>query len=186
MRRGAHYACLSGVVAVITMRLAPPQIRPSPGSPSAGSAEALLASARLLQRAEPGSDTHGLLRGKNLGLVCDREEDADAVLFRAAAAELGASVSHIRPDLAPPGAAAGTGLLRTARLLGRLYDGIECQGLAPALVRQLGCDAGVPVFDGLACQRHPTAQLAQHLAGADSDARKRQLILQAVLLLELR
>jgi len=162
--------------------LAPP--RPPPSPPSAGTAEALLASARLLQRAETGSETEGLLRGKNLGLVCESEGDADAILFREAAAALGASVSHIRPDLAPPDGA--TGPLRTARLLGRLYDGIECQGLAPELVRQLGRDAGVPVFDWLAGPNHPTAQLAQRLAGSGSLAKKRQLILQAVLLFALR
>ena len=159
--------------------------RSRPDSPSTGIAEALLASARLLQRAEPGADTDGLLRGKNLALVCDREEDADAILFRAAAAALGASVSHIRPDLAPAGGTAGTVLLRTARLLGRLYDGIECQGLAPSWVQELAHDAGVPVFDGLASAAHPTAQLARELDGADSLERKRQLIVQAALLLEL-
>jgi len=165
------------------MRFQPP--RPLPESPSTGSAEALLASARLLQQAETGAETDGLLRGKNLALVCDREEDADAVRFREAAAALGASVSHIRPDLAPPGGAPGTALLRTARLLGRLYDGIECQGLAPAWVHQLGHDAGVPVFDGLASAAHPTAQLVKELDGTDSLERKRQLIVQAALLLEL-
>jgi len=165
------------------MRFAPP--RPLPESPSTGTAEALLTSARLLQQAETGADTDGLLRGKNLALVCDREEDADAILFREAAAALGASVSHIRPDLAPPGGAPGTALLRTARLLGRLYDGIECQGLAPAWVHQLGHDAGVPVFDGLASAAHPTAQLVKELAGSDSLERKRRLIVQAALLLEL-
>lgn len=156
-----------------------------PASPSAGTAEALLASARLLQRAEPGSDASSLLRGKKLGLVCASEDAADAILFRDAAVALGASVSHIRPDLFAPRGEPGAGLLRTARVLGRLYDGIECQGLAPGLVRQLGRDAGVPAFDGLACTGHPTALLAQRLAGPDSAARKRELILQAVLLLEL-
>jgi ornithine carbamoyltransferase len=149
-------------------------------------AAALLASARLLQQAEPGSDAAGLLRGTNLGLVCDSEVEADAILFREAGAALGASVSHLRPDLAQPTTEGGSGLLRTARLLGRLYDVIECQGLAPGLVRQLGRDAGVLVFDGLARAAHPTAQLAHQLAGADSLERKRQLIVQAVLLLELK
>ena len=151
-----------------------------------GTNEALLASARLLYRAEAGSDTEGLLRGKILGLVCDSESDADAMLFRQAAVALGASVSHIRPDLAPPGGATGNGPLRTARLLGRLYDAIECQGLAPALVRQLASEAGVPVFDGLATLAHPSARLAAELAGPDPVERKRLLIVQAVLLLELR
>ncbi len=165
------------------MRFAPH--RPPPESPAAGTAEALLASARLLQRAESGTERDSLLRGKNLALVCDSEHHADAILFRKAAAALGASVSHIRPDLPPPGGEAGEALLRTARLLGRLYDGIECQGLAPAWVRQLGHDAGVPVFDGLATAGHPTAQLAQQLDGGDPLETKRQLIVQAALLLEL-
>jgi len=162
--------------------LAPPRLPPSPLS--AGTAEALLASARLLQRADAGAETESLLRGKNLGLVCESEHDADAILFREAAAALGASVSHIRPDLAPPGGA--TGPLRTARLLGRLYDGIECQGMAPVLVCQLAREAGVPVFDGLATCAHPSAPLARQLPGADSPERKRRLIVQAMLLLELR
>lgn len=161
-------------------------LRPQPSPSVAGTAEALLASARLLQRSEPGADTEVLLRGKNLGLVCEDAAGADAMLFRDAAATLGASVSHIRPDLAPPDGTVGSGPLRTARLLGRLYDGIECQGLAPALVRQLASEAGVPVFDGLATAAHPSALLAEQLLGADSPERKRRLIVQAMLLLELR
>ena len=164
--------------------LAPPSPEPAP-SP-AGAADSLLASARLLQRAEAGSETESLLRGKNLGLVCHSESDADAILFREAAAQLGATVSHIRPELAPPGGAAGSWPLRAARLLGRLYDGIECQGLAPALVRQLAHEAGVPVFDGLATASHPSARLVHDLAGDEPLQWKRRLIVQAVLLLELR
>jgi ornithine carbamoyltransferase len=149
--------------------------------------DAFLASARQLRRAEQGSaGTHQLLRGRNLGLVCQSEEHPDAILFRSAASALGANVSHIRAHPDEPGAPVGTGLLETAHVLGRLYDGIECQGLAPELVRQLGLDAGVPVFDGLAGADHPTAQLAQRLAGSGSLAQKRQLILQAVLLFALR
>jgi ornithine carbamoyltransferase len=163
--------------------LAPPP--PSPPPAGAGDA-AVLASARLLQRADPGSDTESLLRGKNLGLVCDSETGADAILFREAAAALGASVSHIRPELAPPGGATGNGPLRAARVLGRLYDGIECQGLVPALVRQLARAAGVPVFDGLATAAHPSARLAQELPGDDPLETKRRLIVQAMLLIELR
>ena len=168
------------------MRLVPPRPRPSAAPPPPGVAEALLASARLLQQAEPGADTHSLLRGKNLGLVCESEQDPDAILFRDAASALGASISYIRPDLSLPGGAAGADLVRTARILGRLYDGIECQGLAATIVCQLRRDAGVPVFEGLACPSHPTALLAQRLAGSDSATTKRLLILQAVLLFELR
>jgi ornithine carbamoyltransferase len=146
----------------------------------------LLATARMLQRAGQGEASGLLLRGKNLGLVCESEDDCDAVLFRNAASALGASVSHIRPDPADGRPSAGTGLLETARVLGRLYDGIECQGLTPTLVRQLGREAGVPVFDRIAGANHATAKLAQRLSGADSPEHKRLLILQAVLLFALR
>jgi ornithine carbamoyltransferase len=172
----------SMALAVITM-LAPSG---TPPSPPPGVAEVLLANARLLQRAEPGSDMEGLLRGKNLGLVCESDDDADATRFREAAEALGASVSHIRPELAPAGGVTGGSLLRTARLLGRLYDAIECQGLAPALVVQLGREAGVPVFDGVATPAHSIAQLALELNGPEPLEKKRRLLVQAVLLLELR
>jgi ornithine carbamoyltransferase len=169
------------------MRNALPRSRPSsPPAPVPGF-EALLATARLLQGAGQGAQSSRLLlRGKNLGLVCESESDADALLFRSAAAALGASVSHIRPDPAGSRPVTGTGLLDTARVLGRLYDGIECQGLTTTLVRDLGRAAGVPVFDGLAGANHPTANLAQQLPGAESPEKKRELILQAVLLFALK
>jgi ornithine carbamoyltransferase len=54
------------------------------------------------------------------------------------------------------------------------------------MVRQLGREAGVPVFDRLAGANHPTAKLVQRLSGAESPEKKRLLILQAVLLFALR
>jgi ornithine carbamoyltransferase len=169
------------------MRNALPRSRSSsPPAPAPGF-EALLDTARMLQRAGQGAESSGLLlRGKNLGLVCESESDVDALLFRSAASALGASVSHIRPDPAGTRPVEGTGLLDTARVLGRLYDGIECQGLTTTLVRQLGREAGVPVFDRLAGANHPTAKLAQRLPGGDSPEKKRELILQAVLLFALK
>ena len=171
------------------MRSADPPPSTTPGaitaSATASDVDALLAGARLLQHAQPAA-TQALLRGKNLGLFCAVEDDIDAVLFRRAAAELGAGVSRIRPDASEPGVPPSVVLARTAHVLGRLYDAIECQGLGPALVRQLGRDAGVPVFNGLACVGHPTAALAAALDGRESHERKRLWILQAALLLALR
>ena len=145
---------------------------------SAIDSDVLLGNARLLQRAPEPRQT--LLRGKKLALLCESEEDPDAVLFREAAAGLGAHVSHIRPrlsDLRQP-----DDLQHTARMLGRLYDGIECQGLAHDLVELVGREAGVPVYDGLASERHPTARLAAMLGVAEPPARLRELVLQTVLL----
>jgi ornithine carbamoyltransferase len=140
----------------------------------------LLGNARLLQRATEPRQTDTLLRGKKLALVCDSEEGEDAILFRSAAAQLGAHVSHIRPrlsDLRDPGV-----LQHTARMLGRLYDGIECQGLPATMVEAVGREAGVPVYDGLASAGHPTARLAALLDGDEAPGRLRQLVLQTVLL----
>ncbi len=67
-------------------------------------------------------------------------------------------------------------------MLGRLYDGIECQGLTPALVDAVGRAAGVPVYDGLASAGHPTAHLASMLGEEDAPGKLRQLMLQTVLL----
>lgn len=67
-------------------------------------------------------------------------------------------------------------------MLGRLYDGVECQGLAPALVEAVGREAGVPVYDGLASAAHPTARLAGLLGAEDMPGKLRRLVLQTVLL----
>ena len=141
---------------------------------------AVLASARTLQRAAGAGKVQPLLRGKNLGLLCDANEDGDAALFRRAAVELGAHVAHIRPSLSE--LSTPQEVQHTARLLGRLYDAVECQGMAPALVQQVGSDAGVPVDDGIASRNHPTAHLAELLDGDASPADNRRFVLQAVLL----
>ncbi len=150
------------------------------GRLSDGDTETLLKNARVLRRATEECQTNTLLRGKKLALLCDSEEADDAALFKSAASNLGAHVSHIRPrltELSKPDV-----LRHTARMLGRLYDGVECQGLAPALVEAVGREAGVPVYDGLASAAHPTARLAGLLGAEDMPGKLRQLVLQTVLL----
>jgi len=141
--------------------------------------DTLLASARALQRAACAGTTQPLLRGRNLGLLCEAD-GGEAELFRRAAAELGARVSLIRPslsELSSPGE-----VRHTARMLGRLYDAVECLGMAPAVVREVCDGAGVPVYDGLASPRHPTARLASLLGGETTEDDNRRYVLQAVLL----
>ncbi len=141
---------------------------------------AVLTNARTLQRAAEAGETQPLLRGKNLGLLCEADGDGEAALFRRAAVELGAHVAHIRPSLSE--LSTPQEVQHTARMLGRLYDAVECQGMAPALVRQVGNEAGVPVYDGIASQDHPTAKLAELLGSDTSPADNRRFVLQAVLL----
>ena len=138
----------------------------------------VLTSARTLQRASRAGAIQPLLRGKNLGLLCEAD-DASAALFRRAAVELGAHVAHIRPSLSE--LSTPQEVRHTSRMLGLLYDAVECQGMAPALVNQVGVDAGVPVYDGIALQDHPTAMLTDLLDDATSPADKRRFVLQAVL-----
>lgn len=141
---------------------------------------AVLANARTLQRAAQAGATQPLLRGKNLGLLCEADNDVDATLFRRATVDLGAHVAHIRPSLSE--LSTPQEVQHTARMLGRLYDAVECQGMASALVQQIGRDAGVPVYDGIASSGHPTATLAELLGGDASPADSRRFVLQAVLL----
>ncbi len=148
-----------------------------------GAAELLLASARTLQRADPG-EMRTVLRGKRLALLSEAHRSADAVLFCRAAEALGADVAHVHPgltELSPPAA-----LKHTARVLGRLYDGIECQGLSQALIEQVRREAGIPVFDGVASAGHASALLAARLEGDEAPETKRQLIVEAVLMSALR
>ncbi len=132
----------------------------------------------LLSAAAGASRT--LLRGCQFGLLCESDSDLDAALFHQAATELGAQVAHIRPSLMALDTPQD--IQRTAKMLGRLYDAVACQGLLPALVQQLAVDAGVPVYDGLASARHATAKLVGLLEGEASADDKRRAILQAVLL----
>jgi ornithine carbamoyltransferase len=140
---------------------------------------AVLASARALQRAAQTGTTQPLLKGKNLGLLCEAGDDPDAQLFRRAAAELGAHVAHIRPSLSE--LSTPHEVQHTARVLGRLYDAVECQGMPPALVQQVGDEAGVPVYDGLAGREHPTAKLAEQLDGSSPPEDRRRFVLQSLL-----
>ena len=140
----------------------------------------VLDNARALQIAAQAGGAQALLRGRKFGLMCEVDSASDAALFRRAAVELGAHVAHIRPSLTE--LSTPLEVQHTARMLGRLYDAVECQGMAADLVHQLGTDAGVPVFDAIASQRHPTAKLDSQLGGDAPALDKRRFVLQAVLL----
>ena len=136
--------------------------------------------ARSLQRAAAAGDLPASLRGRKLGLLSEADDSGDAALFRRAAVELGAQVAHIRPSVTELSTLPD--VRRTAYILGRLYDAVECQGMAPDLVLQIGVHASVPIYDGVASQKHPTAKLADLLVGDALYLDKRRFVLQAVLL----
>ena len=105
--------------------------------------------------AEPGLP----LRGRNLALLCDGEPGDGAVALQHAATGLGAHVAHLRAsDTCPDGHSVDQA---TVRLLGRLYDAIDCSGLAPGQGEAIAREAGVPVFNGLGGRDHPSRSLAE-------------------------
>ena len=160
-----------------------PPLRSSDAHPSPvqGDASVVLAQARALQRTALAGATQPLLRGKNLGLLCATDDNAaEAALFRRAATNLGAHVAQIPASLSDSSTLQE--VQHTARLLGRLYDAVECQGMPAGLVRQITQAVDMPVFEGLASQDHPTAVLAEQLDPASSVAERRMFVVQAVLL----
>ena len=144
---------------------------------------AVLNHARALQRAAQQRAPLPLLRGKNIALMSDADDGA-AGLFQRAMTELGAHVAHIRPSLSELSTPGEVG--HAARMLGQLYDAVECQGMAPTLVQQVCDAAGVPVFDGIGSPDHPVAKLAEQLGGEGTPEDHRRFVLQAVLLGALR
>lgn len=140
----------------------------------------LLARARLLQRAAADGNTPLLLRGRNLGLLCEAQPDEAQALFRSATEQLGARVAVMRSTLSLTSTAQQ--VQNTARMLGHLYEAVECQGMDPGLVASLGRHAGIPVFDGVAMKDHSVDQLAEVLGGSTPLADNRRFLLQALLL----
>jgi len=147
---------------------------------SSQAAQALLTMARSLGNAEVGGNQAQSLRGKNIALLT-RAPSPDADLFVAAVEQLGANASKIGGDMLA--VQDEHELLRVARVLDRLYDAVELQGVPAATVQRLGALATVPIFDGIACESHPTAPLAKQLDDCGNSADARRWIVQAALLL---
>ncbi len=146
---------------------------------SAQEASALLACARGL-RESPAAATERALRGKNLCLLSATQDHPGDALLLQAATGLGAHVARVPPSLSASSSA--DEVQHTARLLGRLYDGVACAGMPPDLVRRIAADADVPVFDSITAPDHPVTRLADQL-GDDTPAQDNQrLLIQALLL----
>ena len=143
-------------------------------------ARELLTMARSLGTAEIGGNQAQSLRGKNIALLT-RAPGPDADLFITAVEQLGANASKIGGDMLA--VQDEHELLRVARVLDRLYDAVELQGVPAATVQRLGALATVPIFDGIACESHPTAPLAKQLDDCGSSADARRWIVQAALVL---
>ena len=121
----------------------------------------LLDLARDLKRAKYSGTEQPCLRGKNIALIFEKTSTRTRCAFEVAAYDQGAHVTY----LGPTGSQIGVkeSMKDTARVLGRMYDGIEYRGFAQKTVEELAQYAGVPVWNGLTNEFHPTQILADFL-----------------------
>jgi ornithine carbamoyltransferase len=104
---------------------------------------------------------HKYLEGKNIVLLFEKTSTRTRCSFEVAGLDLGMGVTYLDPGSSQMGKKES--IADTARVLGRMYDGIEYRGFSQELVTQLSDYAGVPVWNGLTDQFHPTQMLADLL-----------------------
>ena len=104
---------------------------------------------------------HKYLEGKNIVLLFEKTSTRTRCSFEVAGLELGLGVTYLDPGSSQMGKKES--IADTARVLGRMYDGIEYRGFSQELVEELAHYAGVPVWNGLTDQFHPTQMLADLL-----------------------
>jgi ornithine carbamoyltransferase len=121
----------------------------------------LLDLARDLKRAKYAGVEQQRLRGKNIALIFEKTSTRTRCAFEVAAYDEGAHVTYIDPTSSQIGHKES--MKDTARVLGRMYDAIEYRGSTQEDVETLAVHAGVPVFNGLTDEFHPTQMLADVL-----------------------
>ena len=104
---------------------------------------------------------HRYLQGKNIVLLFEKTSTRTRCAFEVAGMDLGMGVTFLDPGSSQMGKKES--IEDTAKVLGRMYDGIEYRGFDQDLVEQLSRDSGVPVWNGLTDAFHPTQMLADML-----------------------
>ncbi len=104
---------------------------------------------------------HDSLRGKNIALIFEKTSTRTRCSFEVAAYDLGMGVTYLDPGSSQMGKKES--IADTAHVLGRMYDGIEYRGFSQKIVEELAENAGVPVWNGLTDEFHPTQMLADLL-----------------------
>ncbi len=122
---------------------------------------ALVERAAELKRDRAAGTERARLTGRNIALVFEKSSTRTRCAFEVAAHEQGAHVTYLDPTGSHMGR--DESVSDTARVLGRMFDGIEYRGAAQETVEQLADHAGVPVWNGLTDSWHPTQMLADVL-----------------------
>ncbi len=116
--------------------------------------------AELKRKKKEGAPTL-LCQGKNIALIFEKTSTRTRCSFEVAARDLGMGVTYLDPSGSQIGKKES--IADTARVLGRIYDGIEYRGFGQEIVEELARYAGVPVWNGLTNEYHPTQILADML-----------------------
>ena len=128
---------------------------------TADEVHALLDLAAELKAAKKAGREEQRLRGKNIALIFEKTSTRTRCAFEVAAHDQGAKVTYLEPGSSQIGHKES--IKDTARVLGRMYDGIEYRGHGHETIEELARYAGVPVFNGLTDRYHPTQSLADLL-----------------------
>ena len=102
-----------------------------------------------------------VFEGKNIALIFEKTSTRTRCSFEVAANDLGMGVTYLDPSVSQIGKKES--IADTARVLGRMFDGIEYRGYGQEIVEELAKYAGVPVWNGLTNEYHPTQMLADLL-----------------------
>ncbi len=114
-----------------------------------------------LKKAKYAGTEQQKLKGKNIALIFEKASTRTRCAFQAAAYDQGAHITYLGPTGSQMGKKET--MKDTARVLGRMYDGIEYRGFGQEVVEELGKYAGVPVWNGLTTEFHPTQVMADFL-----------------------
>ena len=128
---------------------------------SAADINELLDLAAKLKEEKKTGISHRILEGKNIALIFEKASTRTRCAFEVAAADLGMHSTYLDPSGSQMGKKES--IADTARVLGRMYDGIEYRGFGQERVELLAEHAGVPVWNGLTDESHPTQILADFL-----------------------
>ena len=121
----------------------------------------LLDLAKDLKKAKYAGTEQPRMKGKNIALIFEKTSTRTRCAFEVAAADQGAHTTYLGPSGSQIGVKES--MADTARVLGRMYDGIEYRGFKQETVEELAKYAGVPVWNGLTNEFHPTQILADFL-----------------------
>ena len=123
--------------------------------------EYLIDYAAELKKEKKSGIEHKLCAGKNIALIFEKTSTRTRCAFEVAAHDLGMNATYLDPAASQIGKKES--IADTARVLGRMFDGIEYRGYGQEIVETLASCAGVPVWNGLTNEFHPTQILADFL-----------------------